>query len=89
MNIVCTGRGSHRAITIRTFAHAPAVGHTNYTGWCEVEGKITRPLLEDTYTFACRRCQCQKRLKARNLRRALDGLDAADEVTLDISQLPF
>jgi hypothetical protein len=96
MSVVCTGNGSHRELKIQTFAFGTMTQHNdperplNYTGWLEVAGHHTWPPRDSyTYTFACRRCGCEKRMKAKTLRTALDALSAAGDATLDISQLPF
>lgn len=88
IGVVCTGRGSHRENKIQTFAFGGTTLPLDYTGWMEIEDHNARPL-EDSYTFACRRCGCEKRLKAKTLRTALDALSTAGDETLDISQLPF
>lgn len=90
ISAVCTGRQSHRKNKIRTFTFGASSDpyHLDYTGWCEIEDQIARPL-DDSYTFECRRCGCEKRMKAKTLRTALDKLREHDEPTLDVSQLPF
>jgi len=91
ISVVCTGKGSHREIGMRSFDF----GHTlsglpwkKYDGWLEI-GRRTAAPLKDSYTFTCRRCARETRMKAKTLRMALDGLRADGYKVLDISRLPY
>jgi hypothetical protein len=101
IRVVCTGKGTHRE---KSCGHAfdygrlaPTTGHMTadrqfvwtygqpYDDWRQDTNKP----LQASYTFTCRRCHRETRMKANTLRTALDGLHAKGLTLLDISQLPF
>ena len=91
IRVMCTGADTHRDVAMRRFK----LGHSltglpwkEYDGWLEITDHHAAPL-KDSYTFTCRRCGRETRMKRATLRTALDGLHAAGQPTLDISQLPF
>jgi hypothetical protein len=97
IRVICTGKGSHRPIVMRSFnfglllnarlsADKSIHWGEGYHEWLDGHN----PLMK-SYTFTCRRCSPVRvtQVKRRTLRTALSGLQAAGETTLDISQLPF
>ena len=102
IRVVCTGNRSHREkgcghrfdyvevtpTTMRMDDDRRIVTTYGqpYSEWREADDP-----LKSSYTFTCRRCHPHRetRMKAANLRTALDGLHAKGRTTLDISQLPF
>ena len=91
IRVICTGKGTHREVKMPSFGHGRAAtdfGWTEYDGWLEVDNHTLGPL-KDSYTFTCRRCGRETRMKANTLRVALDGLHAAGYTALDVSRLQF
>jgi hypothetical protein len=88
VQVVCTGKNSHRQVEMRRFSFGPTPMPHDYHGWRELHDHMA-DRLKDSYTFRCRRCGRNTEMKAATLRRALDGLSATGHETLDISQLPF
>jgi hypothetical protein len=102
IRVVCTGKGTHREKGCgHRFDHVEVSPTTMrmdddrrivttygqpYSEWREADDP-----LKSSYTFTCRRCHPHRetRMKAANLRTALDGLHAKGRTTLDISELPF
>lgn len=101
IRVVCTGNESHREVFMQTFEFdrlgTARLGDDSRIQWTEenqdwrevrIESRPRTPLKKE-YTFDCRRCVRETRMKARTLRTALDGLRAAGKAVLDISHLPY
>jgi hypothetical protein len=91
IRVICTGDGAHREVAMRRFSFGESWGGLpmkKYHGWLEIADGHAAPL-KDSYTFTCRRCGRETRMKGKTLRTALDGLQAAERPSLDISRLPF
>jgi hypothetical protein len=97
IRVICTGKGSHREIIMRSFNFSRLVNRrrtaANVFQWGEEhdDWRDRDNPLRKSYTFTCRRCNPVRvtQVKRRTLRTALSGLQAAGATTLDISQLPF
>jgi hypothetical protein len=87
IQVVCTGNRSHREVAMRRFSLGRDPLRPQEYGWREITQYSAA--LKSSYTFTCRRCGRETRMKVETLRTALDGLHAAGRETLDISRLPF
>jgi hypothetical protein len=92
IRVICTGKGSHRekgcghSFDYGRFVRGNPAQWTAYDDWRD--GPDHKPL-QSEYTFTCRRCNRETRMKAKTLRTALNGLHAEKLTTLDISALHF